>query len=611
MKTRDFAAKYIRFDKTTPVTGPFRLPMYRFLGAPMDASDDIRVKRLTILKASSCLGTVLGQIINAKRIAKDVGDQIMVCQTDDDASKWTKTRGKEWLESVPDIERLVSSDKYSKTNDLWLFRHKFLIITGPGITAAQSDQVRYVQTDESHLDAYPRGRLVEFEKRMGARWDRQGTHITTAANAGKEVDQFYFQGTQNEWHWRCTKCNELIWPLWEEDAKKIYNGERIFHFSEESEIVFAVCPHCQKTYADTSRERYSLQHDADYVAKNPNAPIEYASYRWSAQAAAHWMPWREFRLEWYAALESAKLGDLKPHEDFQKKRLCNSYTPSLPDFGDSHGESNYKLGDVWGKENTVRILTADYQAGKKGEGSHLWALVTEWTKQGDSRRISYRRLATWGQLRAMQLEFGIPDRLLRDNRKGIAGRDARVYVDCGYDNRTVFYQCSLYSWYAVRGDATPELYHTVATERGNVQILMPYSQPERQNGNVGGATPDKLHAVLRGPLPKGWCLAIVMSNPQMYGYLNSLQSGVAGRYFGVASDMPEKYTEGFPAFIPVTEKDKKTNVSKVYWKLVKPFAHPWDCEVMALVGAIRAGYYPLASTSQKVIDENKELAIIG
>lgn len=597
MKTRDFAAKYIRFDKTSPVTGPFRLAMYPILGKPMDASDDIRVKRLVIYKASSCLGTVLGQIINSKRIACDVGDQIMVCQTDDDAAKWTKTRGKEWLESIPDVARLLKNDKYAQTNDLWLFRHKFLKISGPGITAAQSDQVRYVQTDESHLEAYPPGRLVEWEKRMGARWDRQATHITTAADEGKEVDQFYYQGNQNEWHWRCPSCNELIWPLWEEDAKEQYNGERIFVWTNHQsdtmtlESIHAICPHCQFDTRDTSRERYALQRDADYVAKNPTAPVEFASFRWSAMGAAHWMPWRDLLAEYLGALNAARQTfDLKPYEDWQKKRLCKSYKPSLPDLGDSHGENNYRLGDEWGTPNTTRILTVDYQAGKAGEGSHLWALVTEWDVEGNSRRISYRKLATWGQLRAMQIELQVESK--------------NTYVDSGYDNRTVFYQCSLFKWYAMRGDSAPELYHTLTMDRHTskqrvITVSMPYSQPERADGNVGGKRPDKLRSNLHGALPVGWCLAIVMSNPQLYGYLHALQAGAADRYFGVAIDMPVEYTDGFPAFVPVTKKDKSTNLETIFWRKVKAFEHPWDCEVMALVGAMRAGCYPLNKSHSK------------
>lgn len=593
MKTRDFAAKFIRFDKTSPVTGNFRLELYPFLGKPLDAADDIRIKRLVILKASSCLGTVLGQIINAKRIACDVGDQIMVCQTDDDASKWTKTRGKEWLESINDVERLVKNDKYAKTNDLWLFRHKFLKISGPGITAAQSDQVRYVQTDESHLETYSPGRLVEWEKRMGARWDRQSTHITTAADEGKEIDGFYYVTDQNEWHHRCPKCNKLFWPLWQEASKAHYNGEEVFiwreHQSETATLdsIQEKCPHCDHIGQDTSRDRFAWQRDADYVAMNPGAPIETSGYRWSAFGAAHWMPLREFLAEFLAARTAVlEFSNLKPHEDFVKKRECRSYRPVLPDYGQEHGSLNYSLADSWGILDTTRILTADYQAGKKAEGSHLWALCTEWDTQGNSRRVAFRKFDTWAQLRQFQLDCGVDSR--------------NVYIDCGYDDRTVFSQCSLYHWYAVQGSSLQQ-YHTIKVPGETVlgrlqQVPMPYSQAERANGNVGARQPAKLRSQLRGGLPPGWCLKIVMGNDRLYGYLHALQAGATGRYFGIARDMPDTYTEGFPAFIPVVQRNKQTNVESVIWRKVKPIDHPWDCEVMALMGAMRASCYPLKET---------------
>ncbi len=361
MKTIDFARAQIRFDKSSPITGPFRDEFYPFLRAPFEAADDISCKRLVIFKASSCMGTVAGQIINLKRIVCDVGDQMIVCQTDDDAATWAKTRGKEWIRSNPDAMRLLSRDKYAMTNDLVLFRTKFLQITGPGISSAQSVQVRYCQTDESHLESYPDGRLIEFEKRMGGRWDRQGTHITTAPDEGREVATFYLAGQQDEWHFRCPKCSQLFWPLWGEDARQKY-GTDVFRPTLES--VVCVCPHCKAEFADTARERYALNKDGDYVAQNPTAPPETRSFRWSV-FAAHWISWREMLIESNSAMDAAKLGNLKPWEDYEKKRLCKIYVPRLPDFGDAKGNRDYKLGDVWqpGGE-TLRVLSCDPQAGE-------------------------------------------------------------------------------------------------------------------------------------------------------------------------------------------------------------------------------------------------------
>lgn len=593
MKTRDFAAKYIRFDKTSPVTGGFRLPMYPFLGKPLDASDNIRIKRLVIYKASSCLGTVLGQIINTKRIAVDVGDQIMVCQTDDDASKWTKTRGKEWLESVPTVMRLLKNDKYAQTNDLWLFRHKFLKISGPGITAAQSDQVRYVQTDESHLEAYPPGRLVEWEKRMGARWDRQATHITTAADEGKEVDQFYYQGTQEEWHWRCTKCNELVLPLWDGRAKEKYNGERIFVWREYQsetatlESIFAKCPYCEAGYQDTSRERYSLQRDADYVSMNPNAPIEFASFQWAAFAAAHWMPWREFLAEHLAAIAAARLCDYKPHEDFVKKRECRSYKPVPPDLGEGCGIDDYTIGSVWVTEQEkMRDCSFDVQ---DAGGFHLWAQCDEFLRNGDSRRVEYQKLTTWQQAREFQQYHGV--------------KASDTFCDAGHRMREVLGKCEEWGWYALFSADDSEFVHMVTNPSDlhgpKIPIKKPYSMSQTEDAMIGvaGKRIQRYRSV-----PAGYCLSRRWSKPTIGGYLMALKAGQS-RYYGIARDINPEFPIQLNSYAFTKVYDKKWGTTQVILKQVKTQDHAFACASMCLLGAVIRGFFPLAFHAQETKPE--------
>lgn len=541
----------------------------------MAAADDIQVKRLVIYKASSAMGTVLGQILNLKRIVCDVGDQLMICQTDDDANTWSKTRGKEWIKANADAMRLLSRDKYSMNNDLWLFRHKFLGITGPGINAAQSVQVRYVQTDESHLDAYPPGRLVEFEKRMGGRWDRQATHITTAPDEGKEVDTFYREGQQDEWHFRCPTCADLISPLWGEYAIEKY-GKAIF--SESAIGVVFECPNCKAQFNDTARDRFALVKDGDYVATNTSASIHTRSFQWSV-FAAHWISWGDLMVEHLAAMTAAKLGDLKPHEDWVKKRLCRAYVPTLPDFGDSKGASDYCLGDMWECRESERFIGIDRQAGKSDEGEHLWILIVQYDRYGNSRRLAYRKVQTFAQAEALANEFQV--------------KPQNVYCDSGYENRSTFRECGKRNWFTVRGSDETEFLHTKKIDKQMRTISMPYSQGELQSGIIGQKA-DKLVRQKGSRVPAGYAWQFVQANPTLYGYLSANIGGSSGRYFGIASDFPEEYRKNMPSFIIVTETDKKTQIAKKpTWKKIRE-DHAWDCEIAALLGAIRAGFHPLA-----------------
>jgi len=587
MRTIDFAEKHVRFDKSSPITGAFRIDYYPFLRKPMESADDVNCKRLVIYKASSCMGTVLGQIINVKRWVCEQGDQIMVCQTDDDATLWSKTRGKEWFKAFPDAMRLLSRDKYSMTNDLFVGRHKFLAITGPGISSAQSMQVRYLQTDESHLDSYAAGRLIEFEKRMGGRWNRQATHITTAPDEGKEVDVFFNEGQQDEWNFRCPKCTKLFWPLWGEDAKAKY-GNDVFHVSGNS--VECVCPHCEGVSKDTAKARFELVRDGDYEAQN-KTPVEGThSYRWSV-FGAHWIAWNEIAIENEQAMNAAKLGDLKPLEDFHKKRLCKAWRPFLPDFGGEKGVNDYKIGDEWeNPEERRRFIGADYQAGKGDEGAHLHAVCTEYDRLGNSRRIEYRRLDTFEQLHQMAVELGVQE--AKTDGK-LNGQSPRVIVDSGHENRLVFRECSKYGWYAYRGSDL-EQYHVTTIDGNQVSTRMPYSKPKPESGIVGEKQPDRLKGVTKGALPAGWAFCIVGDNSTLYGYLSALVGGSSGRYFGIAKDMPEIYVANMPAFIAINETDKKTNKPKptIYKRVRKD--HFWDCEIEALALAMKHGFFPLA-----------------
>lgn len=570
--------------------------MYPFLRKPMEAADSISCKRLVIYKASSCMGTVLGQIINVKRWIYDVGDQMMVCQTDDDAGLWAKTRGKNWFRSFPDAMRILSNDKYAMTNDLFIGRHKFLAITGPGISSAQSSQVRFCQSDEAHLESYPNGRLIEFEKRMGGRWDRQGTHITTAPDEGREVDTFFLAGQQDEWHFRCPKCTELFWPLWSDDAKDKYGAEI---FVTSGETVSCVCPHCHESFQDTARERYALVKDGDYVSQNPTASPETRSFRWSV-FAAHWISWREMLIESVAAMEAAKLGNLKPLEDFHKKRLCKAWKPFMPNFGGDKGVNDYKLGDVWETtEEKRRFIAADFQAGSGDEGAHIHATCTEYDRLGNSRRVEYRRLDTFEQLHQMAVTLGVMEAKLGGK---LTGKGTCVIVDSGHENRLVFRECSKYGWYAYRGSDL-EQFHIATIDGKQVSHPMPYSVPKPESGIVGEKQPDRLCGVTKGGLPAGWAYCIVGDNNALYGYLSALIGGSSGRYFGIASDMPEFYTANMPAFIAINETDKKTNKAKpITWKRVRK-DHVWDCEVMILALAMKHGFFPLAISANSAKSE--------
>lgn len=620
MNALTYCEQNITFAKTSDITGSFDLPRYRFLEKPLSDLSNPRIRRMVIYKASSCMGTVFLQCAMAYRVERELGDIQSVAQTDDDAKEWTVTRGKDFILKIHGVEQLISSDKYAITNGRWMFAHKFVLICGPGVANQNAKQVRFLFTDESHLvESFPDGTLTAFEKRMGNKWNRASLHVTTAADAGREVDVFYHEGGQNEFHLRCLNCRELFWPLWGDDAEKVY-GKHIFVWNDNlsggvesrhavqnvtildrdraadgqnttsvsagvthdpsgssappAQSIRLVCPHCSHEHHDDMQTRYALQTSGDYVSMNQSAPAEYQSYRWNC-FAYYPITWKEVLADWLRALAAERQGDLKPMEDFVKKRLCMSYTPTLHALGENANSRDYKLGSVWiTGEPLLRTCSFDVQ--DEG-GFHLWAQCDEFKRDGSSRRVQYAKLSTWGHVRQFQL-----DHLVESEHTG---------VDIGHRYAETLGRCSQWKWYGFQATNDPQFFHSVRNEQIPNRF---YSQAEKHNALIGMRKPERVE-IIRG-IPDGICLVRKWSKANVGIVLMRLKSGDSGRYFGIASDITEDFTSQLHSYVEALDTNKKTGAESLILRQVKHHDHAFSCSSQSLILAMVAGYFPLSES---------------
>lgn len=593
MNALEFGRKYIVFEKASPICGAFDITRYRMLEKPLIDVGNIGIKQMVVYKASSCMGTVFAQIATAYRLDQRPGDMIAVAQSDDDAGDWSKTRVRPFLERIPPLMATLKNTTHAITNDLWQWPHQFLILTGPGLFSQNSKQVRYIVTDESHL--YAAGTLTAFDKRMGGRWDRAALHVTTAADEGAEIDGLYYDGKQNEFHHRCVHCHQTIWLLWTDAAKEHYNGESVFKWDEnQSEIatlnsIRVICPLCGKENANTDRVRFAMQTDGDYVSINPDAPDETQSYRWNC-FAAHWINWRDILAEHFAAMAAAKMGDLKKHEDFVKKRECRSYTHQIPDLGIVTPYQDYRIGEIWiTEEEKRRIASFDVQ---DAGGLHFWAQVDEFIRNGNSRRLNYDRLGTWEACKEYADHYGVAP--------------SDTFVDYGHRDREVFARCSAYRWYALKSGDEEEFTHVVTIGDGSHRekrpVPKPFSATQTQD-SMSGKSKKNLVIHRNSSLPEGWCYSRLWSKPYLYPMMFALKSGTTGRYYGIAEDINSDYTKQIHSYVPRIDKNKKTGAEKVLWQQVKAQDHAFITSCQCLIGAIIAGYFPMDFSSVGTVPE--------
>jgi len=602
MNALEHSRKYITYNENSPITGPFEDSNYPFVREPLMAVTNPYAKEVTLYKASQSLGTqillaAVAYVLNVKRC-----NVYLIAQDQDKVEAWAKKKVRPMLGRIKPLKetvRAASRECIPITNTLWMWPNHSLQISGPSVNAQNSIDAPRVFMDEGHL--YDAGVFAAFEDRMGGRWDRQRFNVTTAADEGHEVDLLFMQGRQNEWHLPCYACNQLIWPLWKGADMEYYNGERLFVWRDMDsdvatlETLRLICPHCQHELRYDLRQRKEMDKLAAYVAMNPGANPKFESFRYN-RFAPYWREWEDSLTTYLQAIRSAKLGDLKPYENWVKKDECRAYDHSLPDFENGGVSKLFALGEVMAKPETLKVLTVDRQAGLAGDTAHKWALVTQWDKQGNSRRLAWRRLETDSDIKAMQLEFGVENK--------------NVYLDCGFEKRVVFKLCAENHWYAVKGSDADGFKHPKTVQVGNskqiIYVDMPYSMAEGEDGNVGAVAHSSGRIRANGALPPGWAARITMANGEMYSLLDALHSGQAGREFEIPADIPQSYRDTFPAFRKIFTTNKKTRLVESAWMLVKKAEHAWDCEVMALMAAIRAGYYPLGELALAAANQAPE-----
>lgn len=593
MNALDYAKKKVYLWQSSPVSGDFDITKYPFIRKPLLDLNNIATRVTVGYGPTQSFKSVFLQIATAYRLDMDRSSVLAVAQTDEDAKDWANVKLNPFLQRIPSLVNSLKEGRNSQKIQQWLWPSHELIISGPGENAQESKSVRFLNTDEAHrwCVAYP-GALAALRNRMGLRWDRHELDVTTAANVGTEIDIQYQEGNQDEWHWGCS-CGKLIWPLWTEESRKEYNGEQVFQWTDSQsetetlDSVRIVCPHCHKVIEDNYRNRRALDEGADYVTKNPGADISKRSFRYNC-FAPHWQALRDIFAVYLNAINSYKMGNILPYEDWVKKRLVIAWDNQYPMLGDSQKGRTYNLGEIQRDTSKLRTMQIDYQAGKKGEGKHWWALVEDWEKNGNSKRVAYRKLFSWDECRALQLKLEVLDK--------------HTSADCGHEDREVFEVCARYHWIALKSGDEPGFTHILVdpvTHRTDSTIL-PYSRTRLESFVIGkkAITDKPVRLPSNGSVPPGYAVSRLWSKPWIYRIMFELKEGNTPREYGIARDFDSVFIEQLHSYIPTIEKDKKSGMEKtVVWKRIKEADHGFVMGCQGLLMAIISGFFPLASVN--------------
>ena len=249
---------------------------------------------------------------------------------------------------------------------------------------------------------------------------------------------------------------------------------------------------------------------------------------------------------------------------FKQKRLAMPWSDEGGQIVALAEAANYKMLDAWDAEAAItgrgKVIDADgapagsipfRTMGVDVQRGHFWVVVRRWAKTGHSRLMAFARVETWADVEAFGKQHGV--------------HPAMVLVDSGDNTQEVYRETARRNWKTAKGSGSDDF--AVTSKDGSTTRRF-YSE--------------KQFIVVPG-LPQRATL-IVWSNTAGKDLLHGLR---ARRVWTYGLDALPDYVEQLTAEVRV--KDKRTG--KPTWILPqgKVDNHAFDCELLALLAAVRWG----------------------
>lgn len=598
----------IVFGNESPYPGPFDIANSPWIKEPADKLFDDDVRRVLVSGAAQLSKTLLGLIFVIGVLQRRPGLTTWNGQTDDAIKKVCEDKAWPLFRRSKIVSDLLPADQNKRRIRGVVFPHMSLRFQTASENNAHSDTVKNQINDERHL--WPPGLIHKFQSRVGSMPDHKVLDLSTGSvktaeqilddgsllELGDDFFNDWQQGSRSVWSVCCPKCSRpqplclthrdhqgkmlrdrdgdpIRGYVWEESQVTRPGGR--WHFAEVMKTVRWRCRYCKHEIEDsqeTTRYLSDPANGAGYVVTNPLHDPRIWSYRYPAFVSPL-VGAKTLVIEWLRAQEAAKAGNYLATKTFIQNRLAEAYDESITLGEESSGTGDYDI-DAWSEDPDGRFakcrifLTVDRQ---KKHGTHFWCLGRVWNDEGESRIITYRKVFSWEEVRALQLELGI--------------RDHRVLVDSGDEASECYGQCVLYGWTALKGEDSEYFLHpNPKNPKEPIQRL--YSKPTKGDPVMGKKRKKVSPEVQKAMKKRRYAKLYRWSTPGVRDILAALIAGGEDcPYWGRAKVEPEYYAEHLDSEVKKYVRDKRGR-ERAMWVQIKTDNHARDLEAMQIVAAL-------------------------
>jgi phage terminase large subunit GpA-like protein len=546
----------------SPMPGPFRSDRTPWIAAALRIAADPETRLLTVLASIQSGKSLFARLFTCHIVANAPGPT-MVLQANDPEAKDFAIRYLRpvWKNCPPVMARLKEEDmERSTTADF-----DRMTVYCRGIwneSNLQRLSLRYVIADECWLA--PPSHLVEASARVTAfGWMGKRIFMSQGGRAGQEFHQLHESTDQRDWNFKCPHCGKLQPWVWDqirfpEDAKD--GGS--WNLSKVATATTYECSGCLTRLPDTNASRYEANLHGDFVATSVAANAGHIGLHWNSLAT---MSWGELGTMMLRAKEQFDTyGSDDQRRTFKQKRLALPWSEEGGEMVSLIESSDYGIADDWDKEAmiTPRAKVVDREGAPEGsvpfrtagvdvQRGHFWVVVRRWAKTGHSRLMTFQKVESWGNVEALLKQLKV--------------NPALVFVDSGDNSTVVYREATLRKWKCAKGSGNED-----------------FSVTDRDGRTTRRFYSEKQHIVVPG-LPSK---AVLVSWSNLAG--KDLLHGLRARkVFTFPRDASADYVDQLNAEVRV--KDKRTGKPQWILPAGKQDNHSLDCELLALLAAVRWG----------------------
>ena len=578
----------VDFGNAETFKGRFNVENVPWIREMLRAFNDPKVREITAVMPPQESGKTKGaEVCIAHRICTKPAKIAFNTSTNVKAKAWHDTRWQQMQVATPAIGGKQSDNPDDATKSRIVFADKtWLLIQGAETDSnRQGDSVEVQVNDEVHL--WNRPELTQMHTRTRAyRETRKILNISLGADEGSELHERFLAGNQLEWCHHCPNCSKPIEYIFDtknpgcnirfdlSKAKlKADGGIDLREFAPTVRVACLACGH-EMFWSDELLRK--LNRNGVYIPRNPDASPEIVSIHVNAFAIGR-RPWAEILEPWVrmhlkgglfsgVILRTFICEDLA--EFWKEKPITVSNELKLGDYTRADVIKPGSWRDEW-----IRLMILDNQRGSQGDIPHRWFVCRAVARDGRSRLVDCGRINEWSEVRARQLDLGVPD--WSEQRPG-----PWVAVDRAHDPTTVDEVCAKFKWYGLLGQDTDEFVHGPESPfHGSRQLFS-----EQRRIDIGYGTAET---------GRQWACYYLWSSQKVQDLLAHLRNG-DGPAFEVPRDIMDfcpEYAEHINSHRQVIETTKTGDEKRIWKKLSGWPDHLHDCESGFVVLGLMAGVF--------------------